>query len=61
MTANWRTEKLPKLVRAIAARPRHEALRGHVTELLHAGFNAPYEEIAHEVYLLDGSGRIDTM
>ena len=48
-------------MRAIAARPRHEALRGHVTELLHAGFNAPYEEIAHEVYLLDGSGRIDTM
>ncbi len=61
MTASWRTEKLPALVRAIATRPRHEALRGHVTELLHAGFNAPHEEIAHEVYLLDGSGRIDTM
>ena len=61
MTASWRTDKLPKLVRAIATRPRHEALRGHVTELLHAGFSAPHEEIAHEVYLLDGSGRIDTM
>lgn len=61
MTANWHTEKLPGLVRAIAARPRHEALRGHITELLHSGFDAPHEEIAHEVYLLDRRGRIDTM
>jgi SAM-dependent methyltransferase len=52
---------LPELVRALASRPRHEALRGHVTELLRSGFGAPYEEIGHEVYLLDGSGRIDTM
>jgi len=48
-------------VRALAGRPRHEALRGHVTELLRSGFGAPYDEIGHEVYLLDGSGRIDTM
>jgi SAM-dependent methyltransferase len=45
----------------MAARPRHEALRGHVTELLREGFGAPYSEIAHEVYLLDRTGRIDTM
>ena len=45
----------------MAGRPRHEALRGHITELLRSGFGAPYEEIGHEVYLLDGSGRIDTM
>lgn len=32
-----------------------------MTELLRSGFNAPYHEIGHEVYLLDGSGRIDTM
>jgi len=32
-----------------------------VTELLRSGFGAPYDEIGHEVYLLDGSGRIDTM
>ncbi len=57
----WRTERLPELVRALATRPRHEALRGHVTELLRSGFGAPYDEIGHEVYLLDGSGRIDTM
>lgn len=45
----------------MAGRPRHEALRGHVTELLREGFQAPYDQIAHEVYLLDRSGRIDTM
>ena len=45
----------------MAGRPRHEALRGHVTELLREGFGAPYDEMAHEVYLLDNSGRIDTM
>ena len=45
----------------MAGRPRHEALRGHVTALLHEGFGAPYEQIAHEVYLLDNSGRIDTL
>jgi len=61
MTATWRIERLPELVRALATRPRHEALRGHVTELLRSGFGAPYDEIGHEVYLLDGSGRIDTM
>lgn len=57
----WRRDKLPELVRAMAARPRHEALRGHITELLREGFGAPYDEIAHEVYLLDNRGRIDTM
>ncbi len=45
----------------MASRPRHEALRGHITELLREGFGAPYAEIAHEVYLLDNTGRIDTM
>lgn len=57
----WRNDRLPELVRAMAARPRHEALRGHLTELLRSGFDAPYDEIAHEVYLLDNSGRIDTL
>ena len=32
-----------------------------MTELLRAAFGATYEEITHEAYLLDGSGRIDTM
>jgi len=45
----------------MSGRPRHEALRGHVTELLREGFGAPYDEIAHELYLLDNRGRIDTM
>jgi SAM-dependent methyltransferase len=61
MDPQWRTERLPELVCALASRPRHEALRGHMTELLRSGFDAPYDEIAHEVYLLDGSGRIDTL
>ena len=60
-SVSWRRDRLPELVRAIAARPRHEALRGHMTELLRSGFGAPYSEISHEVYLLDGSGRIDTL
>jgi SAM-dependent methyltransferase len=57
----WHHDRLPELVRAMAGRPRHEALRGHVTELLRSGFGAQYDEIGHEVYLLDGRGRIDTM
>ncbi len=32
-----------------------------MTELLRSGFGAPYDEIGHEIYLLDRSGRIDTM
>ena len=57
----WRKERLPELVRAMAGRPRHEALRGHVTELLRSGFGVPHGEIGHEVYLLEGRGRIDTL
>jgi SAM-dependent methyltransferase len=57
----WIRDRLPEIVRAMAGRPRHEALRGHVTELLRSGFGAPYDEINHEVYLLDGRGRIDTL
>src|SRR5260370_27135511 len=58
---SWRHDRLPKIVRAIAGRPRHEALRGHMIELLRSGFGVAYEDIAHEVYLLDNSGRIDTL
>ena len=61
VTGSGRSDRLPELVRALAGRPRHEALRGHVTELLRSGFGALYSEINHELYLLDGSGRIDTM
>jgi hypothetical protein len=61
VSGNWRTERLPELVRALAGRPRHEALRGHITDLLRSGFGAAYSEIDHELYLLDNTGRIDTM
>lgn len=57
----WRRERLPEIVRAMAARPRHELLRSLVNELLRAGFDAPYEEISHELYLIDHSGRIDML
>jgi SAM-dependent methyltransferase len=57
----WRRDRLPDLVRALAGRPKHEALRTLIADLLREGFGASYAEIAHERYLLDGSGRIDTM
>src|SRR3954471_3746091 len=43
----------------MASRPRHEALRGLVTELLGEGFGAAFSELEHERYLVDNSGRID--
>lgn len=43
----------------MASRPRREALRGLVTELLREGFGAEFSELEHERYLVDNSGRID--
>jgi hypothetical protein len=43
----------------MASRPRHEALRGLVTELLREGFGAAFSELEHERYLVDNSGRVD--
>ncbi len=43
----------------MASRPRHEALRGLVTELLREGFGARFSEMEHERYLVDNSGRMD--
>jgi len=55
---DWHRDTLPTIVRAMAARPRHEALRGHVAELLREHFGAQFEELSHEAYLLEGRGRI---
>jgi methylase of polypeptide subunit release factors len=55
----WRKDRLPEIVRSMASRPRHEALRGLVTELLREGFGAAFSETEHERYLVDNSGRID--
>ena len=55
----WRRDRLPDIVRSMASRPRHEALRGLVTELLREGFGAAFSELEHERYLVDNSGRID--
>lgn len=59
MSIAWRKDRLPDLVRSMASRPRHEALRGLVTELLREGFGAAFSELEHERYLVDNSGRID--
>lgn len=59
MTDGWRGNRLPEISRAMASRPRHEALRGLVTELLREGFGAAFSELEHERYLVDNSGRID--
>jgi SAM-dependent methyltransferase len=56
---SWRGDRLPDIVRSMAPRPRHEALRGLVTELLREGFGAAFSELEHERYLVDNSGRID--
>lgn len=59
MINDWRGERLPEIVRSMASRPRHEALRGLITELLREGFGARFSELEHERYLVDNSGRID--
>lgn len=59
MTSSWRGDRLPHIVREMSSRPRHEALRGLVTELLREGFGAAFSELEHERYLVDNSGRID--
>lgn len=59
MANGWRTDRLPEIIRSMASRPRHEALRGLITELLREGFGAAFSELEHERYLVDNSGRID--
>ena len=59
MAQGWRRDRLPDIVRSMASRPRHEALRGLVTELLREGFGAEFSDLEHERYLVDNSGRID--
>ena len=59
MADGWRKDRLPEIARSMASRPRHEALRGLVTELLREGFGAAFSELEHERYLVDNSGRID--
>lgn len=45
MAIGWRRDRLPDIVRAMASRPRHEALRGLVTDLLREGFKAAFSEL----------------
>ena len=48
----WRKDRLPEIVRSMVSRPRHEALRGLITELLREGFGAAFSELEHERYLV---------
>lgn len=59
MPDSWRQIRLPEIVSAMASRPRHEALRGLITELLRDGFDARFAELEHERYLIDNRGRVD--
>lgn len=59
MAQGWRRDRLPDIVRSMASRPRHEALRGLITELLREGFGALFSELEHERYLVGNRGRID--
>jgi len=61
MAGPWRTTELPGIVATLATRPKHETLRTLMQDILHSGFGAAHAEIAHEVYLAEGRGRIDTM
>ena len=45
MPNSWRQIRLPEIVSAMASRPRHEALRGLITELLRDGFDARFAEL----------------
>ena len=53
MVNDWRRDRLPEIARAMVSRPRHEALRGLVTELLREGFGTAFSELEHERYLVD--------
>jgi hypothetical protein len=66
VTNGWRGDRLPELVRSMVTRPsqserrgRHEALRVLIAELLRQGFGADFDELEHERYLIDNSGRVD--
>lgn len=59
MTDGWRANRLPEIVLSMASRPRHEALRTLIAELLREGFGAAFNELEHERYLVDNSGRVD--
>ena len=61
MIGSWRRDRLPEIVAAMISRPRHEALRGLVTELLRDGFDARFSELEHERYLIDNRGRVDVV
>jgi hypothetical protein len=48
-------------VAQLASRPRHEAVRTLIADILHYGFGAAYHELDHEVRMPEVHGRADTL
>jgi hypothetical protein len=61
MDEHWRSERLPELVRALAARPGHERLRVLLQELLREAFGAAFADVEHEFRLPEVRGRADML
>jgi SAM-dependent methyltransferase len=61
MQGNWRQQHFPEIVARLASRPRHEALRTLIADILHYGFGAAYHELDHEVRMPEVHGRADTL
>ena len=49
MPSTWRQTDLPDLVATLASRPRHEAVRTLLGELLRHAFGASYTALDHEI------------
>ena len=61
MESTWRLEKLPEIVATLRSRPRHEALRTLLSDIIRNAFGAPYSEFDHEVRMPEVSGRADML
>jgi hypothetical protein len=61
MTEHWRQHELPDIVRALAGRPGHEAVRTMVTDILRHAFGANWLSLDHEVRMPEVHGRADTL
>jgi SAM-dependent methyltransferase len=61
MMSLWRQADLPHVVATLATRPRHEALRTLVADILRNGFNAAYAALDHEVRMPEVRGRADML
>ena len=61
MQGDWRQQHLPEIIARLATRPRHEAVRTLIADILHYGLGAAYHELDHEVRMPEVHGRADTL